>query len=127
MIRFLGAFGVVLLLGGIGHSAGVVRLYASSGLPDANRILVDMWVGQAQLIGGALYLAAFRNARQATAWRMPATFGALTIIGFGSAMLPVLFARAPMSFRLPVVAYVLCSVFVLASVARARGPQESAG
>ena len=124
MIRFLGALGVVLLLGGIGHSAGVLRLYASTGLPDANRILVDIWVGQAQFIAGALYLTAFRRARRARAWRALATFGALTMIGFGAAMLPVFIARAPVAFRVPTLVYVVCSVLVLVHVARVGGPQE---
>jgi hypothetical protein len=122
--RLLGALGVILILGGIGHSGGVMRLYVNAGLPDANRILVDIWVGQAQLIAGALYLTAFRRARRAAAWRALAAFGALTMIGFGAAILPVLIARAPLAFRVPTFVYVVCSVLVLVHVMRVRGPHE---
>jgi hypothetical protein len=124
MITLLGALGVVLLLGGIGRSGGVLRLYANAGLPDANRVLVDIWVGEAQLIAGALFLTAFRRARRATAWRSLAISGAVTIIGLGAAMLPVLFARAPVLFRTPMLVYVLCSVFVLVRATRVRGAQR---
>ena len=51
--------GVVLLLGGFGHAAGVTRLYMTTGVPDANRIMLDLWVAEAQLLGGGLFLAAF--------------------------------------------------------------------
>lgn len=120
MIHFLGILGIVLLLGGAAHSAGVLRLYVTSGVPEANRVIVDVWVAQAQLLGGGVYLAAFRAARSGTTWRGLATFGALTIIGFSVTMLPVLFSRAPWRFRAPVIVYLLCSMWVLAWVAGAR-------
>jgi hypothetical protein len=112
--------GVVLLLGGLGHSAGVTRLYMTTGVPDANRIMLDLWVAEAQLLGGGLFLAAFRSARRRLPWRVSATFGALTIIGFTVPILPVLFVRAPVIFRIPAIIYLLSSVFILAGLARSK-------
>ena len=105
--------GVVLLLGGLGHCAGVARLYVTAGVPDANRVLLDVWIAQAQLLSGALYLVAARSARAGHEWRALATLAALTIITFSLAMLPVLIARAPVIFRVPPIVYSLGSLMVL--------------
>jgi hypothetical protein len=112
--------GVVLVLGGLAHSAGVAHLYATAGVPDANRVLLDIWIAQVQLLSGGLYLAAARAARVGGAWRLPATFGALTMIGFSAAMLPVLVMRAPIIFRVPPVLYSLASAIVLVQAGRRR-------
>ena len=114
--------GVVLVLGGLGHSAGVARLYATAGVPDANRVLLDVWIAQAQLLSGGLYLAAARSARAGRQSRVLATFAAVTIITFSLAMLPVLIARAPAIFRVPPIAYSLGSAIVLLGVRRDRDP-----
>ena len=82
-------------------------------MPDANRVLLDVWIAEAQLLSGALYLAAARSARAGRQWRALATFAALTIIGFSIAMVPVLIARAPVIFRVPPIAYSLASLAVL--------------
>ena len=113
MFPLIRALGVVLVLGGLAHSAGVARLYATAGVPDANRVLLDVWIAQAQLLSGALYIAAARSARAGREWRGLATFAALTIIGFSVAMLPVLIARAPVVFRVPPIAYSLASLAIL--------------
>jgi hypothetical protein len=55
---YLQVFGVLLLLGGSGHAVGIVHLYTTQGVPDANRVLLDVWVAEAQLLGGGLYVAA---------------------------------------------------------------------
>jgi hypothetical protein len=34
----LGVFGIILLLGGVAHSAGVAHFYVTNGVPDANRV-----------------------------------------------------------------------------------------
>jgi hypothetical protein len=117
VIQALRALGVVLLLGGAAHSAGVTYFYLTAGVPDANRVLVDMWVAQAQLLAASLYLAAFREARRGRAWQGLAAFAALTIIGFAAAMLPVLFSRAPAA-SIPVAVYLVCSVLVVAGAIR---------
>jgi hypothetical protein len=114
MTQLLRTLGIVLLLGGLAHSAGVVHLYVATGLPDANRVLLDVWIGQAQLLGGGLYLAAFRGRRAGKPWRALAAFGALTMIGFTASILPVLFARAPILFRVPAIAYLLLSSVIAA-------------
>jgi len=115
MIRLMWGLGLVLLLGGIAHSAGVVRLYLTASVPEANRVLLDVWIAQAQMLSGALYLVAARHARTGRPWRSLAVFGALTIIGFTGAMLPVLFHRAQVIFRLPLIVYSLLSASILVS------------
>jgi len=114
MKTLLQALGITLVLGALGHSIGVARMYFTAGVPDANRVMLDVWVAEAQLLGGGLYLAAFRNARNRIAWRALAAFGAFTIIGFTVAILPVLFARAPIIFRIMPMIYLLLSIVILA-------------
>ena len=67
MTKLIQIMGITLLLGGLGHSVGVTRLYVHAGLPDANRILLDVWVAQTQLLAGGLFVAAYRNARSGVA------------------------------------------------------------
>jgi hypothetical protein len=110
--------GVILVLGGLGHSGGVMHLYVTSGVPDADRVLLDVWIAEAQLLSGALYIAASLALRVRSNWRALAVFGALTMIGFAVPMLPILFARAPLLFRLPAIIYLVVSLFILARAAR---------
>ena len=90
MTHLLRALGVILILGGLAHSAGIVRLYVSHGVPDANRVLLDIWIAEAQLLSGALYLAAWRSRRAGAPWRPIAAYGAPTMIGFAAPVLPVI-------------------------------------
>ncbi|HYM24463.1 MAG TPA: hypothetical protein VEU08_14705 [Vicinamibacterales bacterium] len=120
MIGLLAALGIVLLLGGIAHTIGFLRLYLTAGVPDANRVLLDGWIAQAQLLAGGLFLAAASAARAARPWRALAVFGALTILGFSAAFFPVLVTRAPLYLRLPHVAYGIAAAVVLVQAARAR-------
>jgi hypothetical protein len=115
--RLLAVIGIVLVLGGVGHSAGVLHLYATQGVPDANRVLLDVWIAEAQLLGGGLYLAAFQALREQTTWRALAAFGAVAVISFVVPMLPVLVVRAPFVFRLPALIYLAVSLFVLVRAA----------
>jgi hypothetical protein len=103
------------MLGGVAHSAGVAHLYLTAGVPDANRVLLDVWIAEAHFLTGALYLAAWRGRRAGRPWRALASFGALTMIGFGAVMLPVLFARAPLYVRIPLIVYLVASVVILAA------------
>jgi len=120
MTAFMRILGGVLILGGLGHSAGVARLYATNGVPDANRVLLDVWIAQAQLLSGGLYLAAAASTRAGRHWRALAVSGALTIIAFSVALLPVLVMRAPLIFRVPPVVYSIASGVVLLRAARSR-------
>ncbi len=61
-------FSVTLCLGGLAHSIGVVHFYVKEGLPNADRILLDVWIAGAQLIGGALYLVATRALLTSKPW-----------------------------------------------------------
>ena len=117
--RILAVFGAVLLLGGTGHSVGIVNLYSTVGIPDANRVLVDIWVAQTQLVAGGLCLTASRAHRRHRSWRALAVFGALTVVGFSVPMLPVLESRAPFIFRVPAAVYLLVSLAILAAAATA--------
>jgi hypothetical protein len=48
----------------------------------------------------------------------PTGFGALTVVGFATPMLPVLFARAPVVFRIPPLVYLAASLLVLVWLVR---------
>ena len=98
----------------------MTRLYAAQGVPDASRVLLDVWIAQAQLLAGGLYITAARSARGGKPWRSLAAFGALTIIGFSIAILPVLFARAPVIFRVAPIVYSSVSVIIMIGVGRSR-------
>ena len=116
--RFLKIFGIVLLLSGFAHSAGVVHFYMTAGVPGANRILLDIWIAEGLLLGGSLYLAACNAARAGQSPRVLTIFGSLTIIGFTAPMTPVLLSRAPIHFVMLTVIYLLFSLFILAHAAR---------
>jgi hypothetical protein len=110
--RLLIALGSVLVLGGVGHFIGIGRLYVTHGVPDANRVLLDVWIGEAQIIGGGLYLAASR-ATESKARQSFGMFGAVTIIGYAAPILPVLFARAPMLLIVAPTVYLILSLWIL--------------
>ncbi len=118
MTRLLAGTGVVLVLGGLGHSGGVIHLYATAGVPDTNRVLLDIWIAEAQLLTGGLYVAASRALRAGSRWRALSVAGALTMIGFAIPILPVLVARAPLIFRVPAIIYLAISLFILARAVR---------
>ena len=120
--RLMQVLGIILCLGGLGHTIGVTRFYIMQGIPDTNRVLLDIWIAEAQLFGGALYLAAYRALRLGRSWRALAVCGALTVISYAGPFIPVLFSRDPIAFRIPPTIYFLLSLFVLirAVLARAR-------
>jgi hypothetical protein len=116
--RFLRIFGIVLALSGLAHSAGVVHFYMTAGVPGANRILLDIWIAEGLLLGGSVYLAAYRASRAGQSPRVLTIFGSLTIIGFTAPMTPVLLSRAPIHFVLLTVIYLLLSSLILAHAIR---------
>ena len=120
--RFLKAFGIILLLSGLAHAAGVVRFYLIAGVPDANRVLLDVWVAEGLLLGGSLYLAACAASRAGQSPRVLTIFGSLTIIGFTAPMTPVLISRAPIHFVLLTVIYLLLGVVILARAIATASP-----
>jgi hypothetical protein len=111
--RLIKIFGLVFVLSALAHSAGVLHFYITEGVPDANRVLLDIWIAEALLLGGGLYLAASCGSHSVKSSRALAIFGSLTIIGFTLPMIPVLFSRAPMVFRVLPVIYLLLSTLVL--------------
>ena len=117
-VRILPVLGAVLVLGGLGHTFGITRLYLSLGMPDTNRILVDLWVGESQLLAGALFLAAFHFSKAGRRWQTLAIFGAAAVIGWTVPLLPVMIARAPVHFIVAPVLYLASSVWILLAVLR---------
>jgi hypothetical protein len=105
--------GTVLLLGGIAHSLGVLQLYVAKGLPDLNRILLDVWIAEAQIIGGSLFLVASKSANPRP-WLICA---ALAVWSYALPFLPVLIHRAkPIFWILPSVYSVLSLLVVVAGL-----------
>jgi hypothetical protein len=119
-IRLILLLGLTLVAGGLGHLFGVMRLYLDQGLPDMSRILIDLWVGQAQLAGGGFYVAAARAAGRGRDWRAPATAGAVIVVGWTMLAVPILFMRAPVTFRIPASAYLILSTWILLAIVRSR-------
>ena len=101
---------------------GITHLYLTEGVPDANRVLLDVWIGEAQVLGGVLYLAASRAARSEGPWQLFCAFGALTIIGYAAPFLPVLFSRGSLISSMPALVYLIVSVWLLASAVRPSRP-----
>src|SRR4029434_3023303 len=118
MGRLLRMLGVMLMLGGLAHSTGVAHLYGTRGVPDLNRVLLDTWVAEAHIVGGALYFVAFRAMRAGFAWRAWAVGAALTILAYAAPFIPVLFIRAPPMFRIPPTVYALLSLLIALRAAR---------
>lgn len=124
MNRFLKIFGIVLLLSGLAHSVGIAHFYMTSGVPGANRVLLDVWIAESLLLGGSLYLAACNASRAGRSSRVLTVFGSLTIIGFAAPITPVLISRAPIHFVMPTVIYLLLSLLILAHAARPERPRS---
>lgn len=118
--RLLAVAGVTLLAGGAAHLGGVAHLYATDHVPGADRVLLDWWIGQAQLVGGALFVAAWRESRRGASGRGLALAGAVVVGGYSAAFVPVLVARSPARFWVPAIAYLVASLVVLVG-ALARG------
>jgi hypothetical protein len=116
--RLLWITGTLLVLGGVGHFVGISSFYLTQGVPDPNRVLLDVWIGESQVVGGLLYLAAVRAAHSGVQWQSLAIFGAVTVICWTGPILPVLFTRVPIAFRIPPLVYFVASVWILLDVAR---------
>lgn len=95
--------GVVLVLGGVAHTAGVAHHYVAHGLPDANRLLLDAWIAEAQLAGGILFLLG----------RDFVLAGACVVWSWALPFLPVLIHRAKPHFIVMPIVYSLASVLVV--------------
>jgi len=116
----LKVLGITLLVGGLGHTVGVARLYLTSGVPEANRVMVDLWVAESQLLAGGLYFSASRSAYAIAAWRPLAGFAALAAIGFALPSVAVLYSRAPAFFIAAPAVYLIASVVVLVRLINSR-------
>jgi hypothetical protein len=107
------ALGVLLLLGGLAHSVGVSHLYVTHGVPSLDRVLLDVWIAEAQLGAGGLLLIAARRPEP-----HPWVVGASLIVwSWALPFLPVLIQRArPIFWVMPT----LYSVACLAALVRSR-------
>jgi hypothetical protein len=112
--KLCAVFGVVLLLGGTAHTFGVSRLYLVKGVPDLNRILLDLWIAEAQLIAGALFLIGSRRSNPSP-WIICA---ALNIWSYALPFLPVLLHRAPPIFWIPPTVYSIASAVAVVKATR---------
>jgi hypothetical protein len=129
MSRLLLALGIILILGGVGHSAGVIHLYVTEGVPEINRVLLDAWVAEAQILAGILYLASCRALRAGSPWSGLSIGGAVMLLAYAVPFIPVLVMRAPAMFRIPTIAYATLSVIILfraAGSAKADRPRGDA-
>jgi hypothetical protein len=104
--RLILILGIVLVLGGVAHSIGVSRRYLIAGLPDLNRVLLDIWIAEAQLAGGALFLVG-RNKPDPRPWLLAAS---LMIWTWAIPFLPVLLHRAKPIFWIMPTLYSLASL-----------------
>jgi len=125
MTKMLKVLGITLLLGGLGHTVGVARLYLTSGVPEANRVMVDLWVAQAQFLAGGLYFSAARSTSAIAAWRPLASFGAMAAIGFALPSFVLLYFRAPAFFLTAPAVYLVASVVVLVRAVSSRNQQPN--
>jgi hypothetical protein len=106
--------GVTMMIGGVGHTLGVGHLYTTKGWPDLNRILLDIWIAEAQLAGGFLFVRASRSDDP-----KPWIFGAAAIVwSYAVPFLPVLVHRAPVVFWVPPSLYALLSTWIVLSARR---------
>ena len=120
LARLILVLGVTLIAGGIGHLFGVARLYLASGWPDMTRLLVDLWVGQAQLAGGAFYVAAAMASARGREWKTLALAGAVIVLGWTMLAVPILFVRASLAFRIPALTYMVLTGWILFEIVRSR-------
>jgi hypothetical protein len=114
--RLLLALGVILCLGSLGHSAGVMRFYFQQGIPNLDRALLDVWIAEAQLLGGAFYLGAYGQFRSGKCGRTAAVCGALTVISFAVPLMATLAIHSPMVVQIPLAIYLLLSVLILVRI-----------
>ncbi len=98
--------GVMMMVGSVAHTLGVGHLYATKGWPDLNRILLDIWIAEAQLGGGFLFVRAYRS-EDPRPWTVG---GAMIVWSYAVPFLPVLVHRAPVVFWVPPSLYsILCA------------------
>jgi hypothetical protein len=83
------------------------------GVPDANRVLLDLWIAEAQMFGGGFYCASSRAMRAGSSWRHLSVAGSLTVLGYAVPFIPVLLVRAPVVFAVPPIVYAVLSVLIL--------------
>jgi hypothetical protein len=114
--KWLLRFGVLLVLGGLAHTAGVLRLYLRTGVPEANRVLLDVWIAEAQIAAGVLFATAARSP-EARPWTIA---GAVVVWSYAVPFVPVLLRRAPAIFWVAPILYTLVSAALVRVVALRR-------
>jgi hypothetical protein len=112
--KLVGILGVILVLGGIAHSVGVTHRYLTKGLPDHNRVLLDVWIAEAQLVGGVLLLVG-RKMPAPRPWLVAA---GLVVWTWAIPFLPVLVHRAKPIFWVMPTLYSLACLAAIRSAGR---------
>jgi hypothetical protein len=109
-----GLLGVVLLLGGTGHFAGISRRFLARGLPDGHRVAFLIFVGVLQLAGGGLNLIARGGLRDGEAWaRRVSLVACALVIAYAASVLPLL-GQASLFLRVAPAAYLVLHAALLA-------------
>lgn len=118
-LRILGA---TLLLGGLGHFAGVARAYAAHGFPERHRAGYVGMIGLCHLTSGALDMLAGRGLRRGEggAARV-AVISALLTVGWTGIDMPVV-AEASALLRLMPAVYFATHLAVLGAIALSARP-----
>ena len=116
MSKLLRAFGIVLILGGVLHSACVLHQYSTRGVPELDRVLLHSWLAEAQILAGVFYLMAPRALRAGGAWNLSSVAAAVTLLTYAVPYIPVLFLRAPVGFRIAPIVYSALCIFILVRV-----------
>ncbi|WP_437673508.1 hypothetical protein [Sorangium sp. So ce131] len=110
------ALGVVLLLGGTAHSAGVLRAFAAKGIPGGDRAAYLAFISLIHWTAGALDVLAGRGLRRGEPWtRGVLTISGLLVTAWGCVELPLL-VDAPLLLRVMPVLYPAAHLGVLAAL-----------
>lgn len=111
--------GIVLLLGGTAHAAGVIHRLVTHGVPDGHRVAYLAFISVVHWTAGALDVIASGGLGRAEPWapRVLAVSAAL-VTAYGVTVSPLL-TSAGVLFRVTPVLYTAMHLVLLASAIRA--------
>ncbi len=116
-IKALRILGVVLVLGGLAHAAGVTQKYASVGWSERHKAELVAFIGLVHLAGGALdLLAAGMLRRDEPSARRAAALACGFTIAWTALDLPILFAEAKLFFQVMPVVYLATHTALLVAL-----------
>lgn len=110
--------GIVLLLGGTAHAAGVAHRLATKGVPDGHRIAYLAFIAFVHWTCGALDLLASGGLARGESWATRVLLvSTLLVTAYGATVSPLLTASGPLLRIMPVV-YPAVHLALLAAVVR---------